>query len=524
MFFLLYNTKERTKEKIKSRCIMLITEKYKNQIIGTISSFDRVILQSNLNQWGYAEGMTTFLNVNHIRIFDFEQFAESLKTKLKKNIFRIAEENNIEIIPIRKPSAFSKEDNVQKIISEKNITEGLVAIFSVLEHYTYYKPFFHKATARSFLKPRPGICLHYYIYFIDKQYGLCFLKIPTYVPFRLTFYFNAHNLLASKLKKQNIEFKITDNAFFYISDFQRAQEISDNIRIEDLHKFLEILSDRYLPFLKEYSQSYRWSIMQAEYSTDIIFKNQKDFQLFYQDLIYKTVLSVKPDNISTFLVKKPSVQFQGETGNNLLNNRILGTRIKHRKGSNQIKLYDKFGIILRIETTVNSVTDFVHYRKIIKKDSSETFGYAKMKKNIYSLYSLGQLLKNSNSRYLDFLSQFEDNTQGNKNSLRLSEPVSYNDRSLKGFNLFNQFDLKLLQVISRGEFLINGFRNKNIREFFYALSPSAISRILKRLLLHHIIKKVRNSYKYYVTKLGKAIICTALQLKELFIIPELSGV
>lgn len=103
---------------------MLITEKYKNQITGTISCFDRVILQASLSQWGYAEGMTTFLNINQVRIFDFERFAEPLRAKLKKNIFRIAEENNINIIPIRKPSAFSKDDNVQKIITEKNITEG----------------------------------------------------------------------------------------------------------------------------------------------------------------------------------------------------------------------------------------------------------------------------------------------------------------------------------------------------------------------------------------------------------------
>lgn len=400
----------------------------------------------------------------------------------------------------------------------------MVAIFSVLEHYTYYKPFFHKATGRSFLKPRPGVCLHYYIYFIDKEYGLCFLKIPTYLPFRLTFYFNAHNLLANKLKKQNIEFKITDNAFLYISDFQRAQEISDNIRLEDLHKFLEILSDRYLPFLKEYNQSYRWSILQAEYSTDIIFKNQKDFQLFYQDLIYKTVLSVKPDNISTFLGKKPSAQFKGETGNSLLNNRILGTRIKHHKGSNQIKLYDKFGIILRIETTVNSVTDFVHYRKIQKKDGSETFGYANMKKNIYSLYALGKLLKNSNSRYLEFISAVDDNTKGNKNLMKISEPVFHNDRSLKGFNFFNQFDLKIFRLISRGEFLVNGFRNKNIKMFFESLNSSAISRILKRLLGRRIIKKVKKTFKYYVTKPGKVIISIALQLKEFFIVPKLSVV
>jgi hypothetical protein len=262
--------------------------------------------------------------------------------------------------------------------------------------------------------------------------------------------------------------------------------------------------------------------MQAEYSTDIIFKNQADFQLFYQDLIYKLTLSVKPDNISTFLGKKLSPFYQGEIGNNFLNTRILGTRIKHRKGDNYIKIYDKFSTILRIETTVNSVTDFNHFRQIDKKDGTKTTAFAKMKKNIYSLYALAQLLKNANNRYLEFISQFEDNTQGNKKLLKVSEPVYSGDRSLKGFNFFNHFDLKLMHIISRGEFFINGFRNKDIKTFFSELSSSSISRILKRLLLHHIIKKVNRTYKYYITSLGKVIISTALVLKQFFILPKLS--
>ncbi|MEW5694196.1 MAG: MarR family transcriptional regulator [Candidatus Hydrogenedentota bacterium] len=502
---------------------MFLTEKYKKQIAGIISCYDRVILQANLSQWCYAEGMTSFAINNNIKIFDFPIFAQSLRDSLNKNILSVAEENNIQIEYIRRPSAFSKESNIQKIIAEKNIQQGIVHIYSVLEPCLYYKPHFNKTTKLSSLKTKEGICLHYYIYFIDKDYGLCFLRIPTYAPFRLQFYFNGHNLLAHKLKNKNIAYKMLDNAFLNIAGFDEAQLLSDNFRVEDLHQFLNILTDRYLPFLKEYNQVYRWSIMQAEYSTDIIFKNQSNFQLFYQDLIYRVTLSVKPDNISTFLGKKLSPAYQGEIGNNFNNNRILGTRIKHRKGGNYIKIYDKFSTILRIETTVNSVTDFNHFRQINKKDGTKSYGFAKMKKNIYSLYALGQLLKSSNNRYLEFISAFEDNTRGRKNLFNVSEPIYSGDRSLKGFNFFNQSDLRLLITISRGEFLINGFRNKDIRTFLSNLSSAGVSRILKRLLLHHIIKKVKNSYKYYITKFGKAIISTALQLKEFFIIPKLSA-
>ena len=73
--------------------------------------------------------------------------------------------------------------------------------------------------------------------------------------------------------------------------------------------------------------------------------------------------TVKPDNIATFLGKKLAPQFEGEMGNRF-NVRIEGTRIKHTMGPVSLKLYDKFGLILRIETTVNDLTFFKHYREV----------------------------------------------------------------------------------------------------------------------------------------------------------------
>ena len=255
---------------------MLLTEKYKELITGVISCFDRVILQASLSQWGYADGMTSYAINNNIRIFDFPLLAQSVRDSLHKNILSIAEQNNIQIEYIRKASAFSKEVNIQKIIAQKNITQGIVHIYSVKESCLYYKPFYDKTTGLSSLKTRESICLHYYIYSIDKDYGLCFLRIPTYLPLRLQFYFNGHNLLAHKLSNKNIPFNMLDNSFISIEKFDEAQLLSDNFRVEDLHQFLNILVDKYLPFLKAYNQTYRWTIMQAEYSTDIIFKNQSD--------------------------------------------------------------------------------------------------------------------------------------------------------------------------------------------------------------------------------------------------------
>ena len=502
---------------------MLLTQRYSEQIAGVISCYDRVVIQGTLPGWCFDGGMTAFLNVNKIRIFDYPQFANALREEIRSHAEAIAAENNIEIEFIRKIDAFRKDDRIKKILAERGTEPGLVHIFSAMEKCTSYKPWHDKATGKTSLKYDSGKCLHYYFYFIDKEYGLCYLRVPTWCPFRLQFYFNGHNLLAAKLSRQGINYELRGNAFLGIDNWEQAQSLSDSIRVEDLHQVLDILASRYVPFLQRYGLIYRWSIMQAEYATDIVFKKQADLGPLYETLVRTAIHSVKPENIASFLGQKLHWNYQGEMGNNF-NTRILGTRIKHQMGEVSIKMYDKFGIVLRIETTTNDVSQFRHYREVQSHDGSTKSKIAPMKKNIYSLYILAQLLKDSNRRYLEFISTFDDPSDGVKKLTKISDPVKKDDRSYKGFNFFSHADQKLFEVLARGEFNIRGFQNKTIRKFIPDLSPASVSRILKRLLLHGLIKKVARTHKYYLTKLGKAVITTGLKARALFIIPSLAGI
>lgn len=499
----------------------LITEKYKTNIKGVISCYDRVILQASLSQWSYAQAMAVWMVHNNILIKDYTKFASTIRNKIVEHISSVAKNNSLEIEYIKSPNKFDKEKHISRIIKDKEIKEGIVHIYSVVEPSTQYRASSDSKIKRMVLKPRQGVCLHYYIYFIDRILGLCYLRIPTWIPLRLQFYFNGHNLLSSKLEQNNIAYKKHDNALLEIEDFQKAQQLSDNIKVESIHKYLDVLTDKYCPYLKETQQYYRWTIMQAEYSTDIIFNRQSDFQLLYQQLIINNIHSVKPENISTFLGKKLSLNYQGEIGNNF-NRRILGTRIKHHMGAVSIKMYDKYSIILRIETTVNDVSQFKVFREVNHRDQSLERKYTNMKKNIYSLYDLSKLLKRSNERYLEYISEFDDTSKGSKDLQKISKAVIEHERSFRGFNFFDEFDLKILETLLRGEFNINGFQNKTLRKILKDIKPYSISRILKRLLLHGLIKRVKNTYKYYLTKFGKHIISTALELKELYLIPKLA--
>jgi len=500
---------------------MLITERYKERIAGTISCYDRIVIQGTLPGWCYHQGMTYFLYSEGIRIFDYPKFAQDLRNEIRQNAEHIAEEQGLQIEFIRKIKAFRKEARIKAILKERGQHPGLVHIFSAMEACTSYKPWHDKNSGKTFLRYDSGKCLHYYFYFIDRVFGLCYVRVPTWCPFRLQFYCNGHNWLAHQLDNARIPYVMNENAFLDIDDFSKAQDISDSIRIEALHTVLDIVAERYCPVIKKYDLCYRWSIMQVEYATDVVFKKQADLKELYESIVRTAIHSVKPENIASFLGQKLHGNYQGEMGNRF-NTRILGTRIKHQMGAISLKMYDKFGVILRIETTTNDVSQFKHFRKVQKRDDHFVVKNASMKKNIYSLFPLMNLLKASNRRYLEFISTFDDPSHGVKQLWKISKTVTTDNRSYKGINFYNDDDQALLKILARGEFNSNGLQNRSLRQFLPGKSSSAVSRILKRLKAHGLLKKVPKTYKYYLTRLGKASIVTGLMIREMFVIPELA--
>ena len=108
--------------------------------------------------------------------------------------------------------------------------------------------------------------------------------MPTIAPYKVDFYFNGHNWLETKLKNRGIAYQKDDNAFTHIADFAEAQKLSDRLRVEDLHSALDILIKRYCPMPTGWEQSFNYTIMQAEYALDIIFKSVEDLKPLYDNI------------------------------------------------------------------------------------------------------------------------------------------------------------------------------------------------------------------------------------------------
>lgn len=495
----------------------LLSEKYHDQIAGVLHCYDRVVLTGTLPQFCFAEGMTSYLFAHHIRIFDYTKFTAPLREKIREHAEALAKANGIPIEFVRKKN-FRKEERIKQILDKRGHHPGLVHIFSAMESCTSYKPWHDKATGKTFLKYDSGKCLHYYFYFIDAELGLCYMRVPTWCPFRLQFYFNGHAPLAALLKRKGIACELQANAFLSLADFEQANQLAQQFDVKRLHHKVDAFARQFCPVIKVLKVAYHWSVMQVEYATDIVFKQQKELQTLYPALLETLIHSVKPENIATFLGQKLRGNYKGEMGNRF-DVRLLGSRIKHIMGPVSIKMYDKFGLILRIETTVNDVSFFQHYRKVRHRNGDQETKWGKMRKSIYSLAPLQELLAAGNRRYLEFISQIETPEVGIKMLTHLTTSKAESNHSYKGFNLLADEDAALLRLLLRGEFTISGLTNLALRKLMPEKTAGQVSRMLKRLRVHKLIKRVGRRYKYYLTQMGRQVAVMALKLRELYVIP-----
>ena len=213
-----------------------------------------------------------------------------------------------------------------------------------------------------------------------------------------------------------------------------------------------------------------------------MFKSSVTLKPLYEQVSRNAVLAVKSPQVMSFLGRKITPQLKEELGIRL-STRIEGTCIKHQVGPVSIKMYDKFGRVLRIATTVNDVSFFKHHREVEHKDRPPTRGLAAVEKRICSLIDLRKILLPCNARYLAFLSALEDHSDGARKLDRLSQPKHDGQHNVRGLNLFSAMERKLLQSLQRTEFNIRGMQRADLLKHLPELSVATMSRQIKRLRL-----------------------------------------
>lgn len=501
---------------------MNIIEQNKEKINGILETFDRIIINGYIRQLQNPKQFLYYLIQNNIKLVDFNKFAEEQTKSLCEHIDKYIQNNNVELKYV-KSGKESKDELAKEVFSKNPNKIGMVAAISAVEICKTMTVKGNHETNKLEIQSRNTKCKHYYLYFNDEEFGWMFIKIQTWFPYNVQIYINGHEYLSKLLDKNNIKYEMYNNSFSYLEDFNRAQEIADNILNQDLKSSFDGMIKKVNNLLPNIQQtmnnSYYWCIDQCEFATDINFKSREDLSIFYKKLIETTYFTFNSDNIYCFFGRniKHIDKFKGEIISDL-RKREQGYRIKFKLKENQLKMYDK-GNNLRIEVTINNPNDFKILKekeKIIEHQKLETIKeWVSMGKSITNLYRYIEISKSIINRYLDALPNIDVDCVPLNDIKKISERQIVDNRNYSALNIFNRDTLKLFEIISSGDWLINGFTNKSIREKYFKESDTPqninkMTRLLAKLRAHKIIKKVAKKNKYYLTNNGRKIITTIL--------------
>lgn len=511
-----------------------LVERYAKEIKGVLECFDRVVLFGTYKAIGWPGAMEAHLWGRGTTLMEFNRsYANELRLEVADHIRRLARTEGLELRQVN--AGERKEAVVEAILAQRGRRAGVVCVLGAMERCRCFKVGKNQQTGFLQLQSGPGKCQHYYVYFIDEEFGLCHLRIPTWAPFRLQFCCNGHDWLERQMKQAGLRFKKEDNCFTHCSDFAAAQALVKNFDPQRLHRLLKRTAARWVAVHPRFGQSLHWSIYQAEWSTDIVFKNDRLLPELYREIVRTAAVEVGCADLYRFFGKKLRANSKAD-GASRLQTLIQGTRLKHTLGSTSLKMYDKAGCVLRIECTTSDVSTFQHRRKVEPHRSAGpgesqagagsrgAMKWAPMRKTFYSLRALAEAMSACNRRYLAYVSQWRDHTR-ERHALGeiTTSQRDEKDRSVRGVNLFRPDDLQFLGAIQRAEHQIQGLRNRTLQPHLPGWKPAKIGRTLRRFRVLKLLKPVKGTRKYYPTSRGERLVMAGLQVTERIILPALAA-
>ena len=508
--------------------------KHQDKITGTLTGFDRLVFRGTLRSIAHDEGMKRYLWTNQVLLKDFGSHVERVSQRLKEA--SLAEAKALgRPVKYLTSSPVSKEEIARGIAARDGIGDGLVCVLTCVEPCWSFEIYRNREKKKLELQPRYRKCLLLYHYWLHPVFGFMNARIQTWFPFPVQICLNGREWLARQMDAAGLEYLRQDNCFLWIADWSKAQRLMDRQRRAHWPKLLNGVARQLNPahgeIFKKHPVSYYWSTYQSEWAIDLVFREAAELRRLYPRLIHHGMTTFSSPDVMRYLGKRIPLsgevprRFSGEVVSDL-KHRQEGVRIKQSVNGNSLKLYDKaftvVGSVLRAEATVHNGDDFRVYRPKEGDPEGEP-AWRQMRRGIADLHRRAEVSRKAAERYLDAFASVEEDTTLEELIRRPGQPKQWRGRRVRALRPFAD-DHQLLEAVSRGEFALNGFRNRDLRGIFFPRAtaspekarrrPASVSRKLRLLRAHGLITKITGAHRYQLSAAGrKAItaILTALQ-------------
>jgi hypothetical protein len=498
--------------------------KFGQHLTGVLAGFDRLRFRATLRLLFVPAAMEAYLNACHVLIKNFKTFAEATTARIKAAAYASAHAAGRPALYLPSPS-ISKEDQARQIACADHITDGLIALFSAPEPCLSYSVRGDPQTKHIHLVLETRRCTHFYHYFQHADFGQVSVRVQTWFPFTVDVCLNGREWLARQMDRAGLTYEQRDNCFVQVSDPVRAQALLDAQLQTDWVRALQPLLAAAHPLHAELGrplgQNYYWTASQTEYATDLLFTDAARLAALYPQFVHHGIKTFGSRDVLRFLGHGAPSRFCGELSSNL-KHRPEGLCLRHRANGNSIKVYDKQGSVLRVETTIVHPEHFKVYRPAAG-DPEQKLTWQRLRKSVADLYRRAEVSRGANGRYLGALATVSDKTPLSQEAVTVCRPVRVEGQRHRALNPWSAADGALLEIVSRGEYTLAGFRNRDVRGHVHPAPSTAqerrrqASRVTRQLALlraHGLIKKVSGTHRWLVTEKGRRLITALLAARQ----------
>jgi hypothetical protein len=496
------------------------------KIKGALSGFDRVRFRGTLRWLANVQGLGSWLWQAGVLLKEFTEHAVGLTEQIKDATEEIALKETGEKPMYLPSSTLRKEDLARGIAERKGITQGLVCVLTAVEPCLTFEVGPNRQTKHLELRSKQGKCLHQYFYLIDPQWGWLNVRLQTWFPFTVQVVINGREWLARELIRRGIAFERRDNCFVDIADVREAQRLMDRQLktnwAAQLDRLLHRVHPSHATLFAPDELNYYWSADETEWATDVMFRSPQALAELYPRLVRHALTGFGSGEVLRFLGKRPWVQkFRTAEILTHLGTRAEGVRVKHALDRNSVKMYDKQESVLRVETTINHTRQMKVYRTA-ENDPDGPKSYQRLRKGVADLHRRAEISQKCNERYLEAQAAVEAEQTLAETAAAVCRRTRWKGQSVRALNPLAEEDAALLEAVNRGEFTIQGFRNRDLCRILFAKNSrltdqqrmTKVTRLIRLLRAHALVHKVSKTHRYTVSPRGRQTITALLAARN----------
>jgi len=501
-------------------------------VLFVLSGFDRLRFAGESRLLNHGRGVESYLWQQQILFKDFPTHAQHLTQTLRQQTEALAQAQGVPLLPLNSPS-IDKEAAALQLAQRQPGRSGRIALLSCVESCSTYRL---RKNARGLIEPRKevGRCLHYYHYFQHPALGLCYVRLQSWFPFSVRVGLNGREWLCQQLHQRGCPHQRLGNLLVRVQDTALAQALLDEQARSDWPALLQGLVEPIHPlwdYLHRHARApYYWMTEQSEWATDIVFGSPDFLAQWYPRWLRHGITTLSCRDALQYLGKcVPPHSYGGcrDEAKIDLRARPEGTRLKFWYGSNSIKLYDKEAPranTLRLETTINDPKGYQVYRTKEGEPADAAKSWQQLRKGVADLGRRADVSQAANGRLAESLASVAETTPLGKLLEPLSKPVQdAHGRRSRALNPTAGRDGQLLRAVAHGAFVINGFRNRDLRKLLCPATTdarvqrqqaAAMTRQLALLRAHGLIVKVQKTHRYRLSAEGQRVTTALLAAYE----------